>query len=580
MFGVSLLCWTTVAWAHVPVIPDVAPSQAQWSALNSSIGGRLHVGIPLARPCFTLADTAGTTNTTDCAVVRQGWSNSQQFGAYMNTQWGSCQTTSHMCLIHGLNVSDPAPSDPPNVCRQGSVSPFYIDVQGASDVQKAFIFSKKTGIPLVVKNTGHDYKGRSSAPGSLALWTHNLQSASSLCPFFLSYNPSFVPGGCPASHARPGVTMGAGAIISNVVAFAEANNVTLVAGGEKSVGASGGWGGGHGALSNTLGLGVDRVLEFKIVTPTGSYLTANECQNTDLFWALRGGGGGTFGVVLSSTTLASPKLTLKRCTRVAFAAFSRTNTNATRGFYEVLVENSVRWAEQGFGGYLEPFQALYVTPNLNSTEAAATMQPLFDYVKSLAPNDTGVQILSLEMPSYGAFYQAFLAGSGAPTTATVCNAVIASRLIPAANFADAAGRAALVDALMQTLAHVTFDLSLIATTPYNVPDDGSTSVTEAWRTAVWHAVAEGGWDGAAPVDEETAAYTGISAAADFLRAITPDGAYQNEADVHEPNHAVSFWGTHYPRLLQIKKKYDPDNLLTCWHCVGYNPNTPRFSCYV
>ncbi|KAJ6595724.1 FAD-binding domain-containing protein [Mycena vulgaris] len=567
----SILYWAAAVLAHPhgPGIRDV--TSAQWSALNASIGGRLHVGIPLARPCFALANTAGTIDPAECAAVREGWTNSlflvEEFGAYMNTQWGSCQATSQSCLIHGLNVTDPAPSAPPNTCQQGSVSPFYIDVQGPADVQKAFAFSKKTGVPLVVKNTGHDYKGRSSAPGSLALWTHNLQS--------LSYNASFVPAGCPASDAKPGVTMGAGSIINNVVAFAEANNITLVAGAETSVGASGGWvmGGGHGALSNTLGLGVDRVLEFKIVTPKGLFLTANACQNSDLFWALRGGGGGTFGVVMESTTLASPKLTLQ----VAFAAFSRTNTNATRGFYEVLVENSVRWAEQGFGGYLEPFQALYVTPKLNSTEAAATMQPLFDYVTSLAPTDPGVQILSLEMPSYGAFYQTFIAGSGAPVGE---NAVLGSRLIPAANFADAAGRAALVDALLQTLAQVTFDLTLIATTPYNVPDDGSTSVTAAWRTAVWHAIAEGGWDGAAPLDQEQAAYTGISNAADFLRAITPDAAYQNEADVHEPNHEVSFWGTHYPRLLQIKKKYDPDNLLMCWHCVGYDPTSPRFSCYV
>lgn len=76
---------------------------------------------------------------------------------------------------------------------------------------------------------------------------------------------------------------------------------------------------------------------------------------------------------------------------------------------------------------------------------------------------------------------------------------------------------------------MTFDLTLIATTPFNVPDDGSTSVTPAWRTAVWHAVAEGGWDGAMPVDQEEAAYTGITSAADFLRAITPDGAYQVSA---------------------------------------------------
>ncbi|KAJ7728408.1 FAD-binding domain-containing protein [Mycena maculata] len=569
MFLASVFYWAAIALAH----SQIRNAPAQWAALNNSIGGRLNVGIPLARPCFALADTAGSINATECAAVRAGWTNSlflvEQFGAYMNTQWSSCQATStpETCLIFGLNVSDPTPSDPPNVCQQGSVPLFYIDVQDASDVQTAFAFSKENGVPLVVKNTGHDYIGRSSAPGSLALWTHKLQS--------LSYDASFVPDGCPASYAKPGVTIGAGAIVNDVVAFAEANNITLVAGAETSVGPSGGWvmGGGHGALANTLGLGVDRVLEFKVVTPTGSFLTANECQNSDLFWALRGGGGGTFGVVLESTALASPKLTLQ----VAFAAFSRTNTNATRGFYEVLVEHSVTWAEQGFGGYIEPNQALYVTPKLNSTEAAATMQPLFDYVTSLAPNDNGVEILSTEVPSYGVFYETFIAGSGAPVGE---NAVLGSRLIPAANFGNAMSRAALVDALMQTLAHVTFDLSLIATTPYNVPDDGSTSVTEAWRTAIWHAIAEGGWDGPAPLAEEKATYTNISNAADYLRAITPDAAYQNEADVHEPNHEVSFWGTHYPRLLEIKQKYDPDNLLTCWHCVGYDPQSPRFSCYV
>lgn len=63
-------------------------------------------------------------------------------------------------------------------------------------------------------------------------------------------------------------------------------------------------------MSPALGLGVDRVLEFKIVTPDGAYRTVNRCQNTDLFWALRGGGGGTFGVVLESTFIVSPQVTV------------------------------------------------------------------------------------------------------------------------------------------------------------------------------------------------------------------------------------------------------------------------------
>lgn len=70
-------------------------------------------------------------------------------------------------------------------------------------------------------------------------------------------------------------------------------------------------GGGHSVLSPVYGLGVDRVLQYKIVTPDGQLRTANECQNSDLFWALRGGGGGTFGVVLEATHKAEKQLTIQ-----------------------------------------------------------------------------------------------------------------------------------------------------------------------------------------------------------------------------------------------------------------------------
>ena len=64
-------------------------------------------------------------------------------------------------------------------------------------------------------------------------------------------------------------------------------------------------------MSPALGLGVDRVLQFKIVTPDGKYRTVNQCQNQDLFFALRGGGGGTFGVVLETSHVASPRVTVQ-----------------------------------------------------------------------------------------------------------------------------------------------------------------------------------------------------------------------------------------------------------------------------
>jgi FAD/FMN-containing dehydrogenase len=69
------------------------------------------------------------------------------------------------------------------------------------------------------------------------------------------------------------------------------------------VGVAGGWvqGGGHSPFSPLYGLAVDNVLEFKVVTADGNLIVVNDVVNQDLFWALRGGGGGTWGVVVEAT---------------------------------------------------------------------------------------------------------------------------------------------------------------------------------------------------------------------------------------------------------------------------------------
>lgn len=64
-------------------------------------------------------------------------------------------------------------------------------------------------------------------------------------------------------------------------------------------------------LSPVFGLGVDRVLQFSLITPDGEFRIANACQNDDLFWALRGGGGGTFGVVLEVSYKAERRFPLQ-----------------------------------------------------------------------------------------------------------------------------------------------------------------------------------------------------------------------------------------------------------------------------
>lgn len=85
--------------------------------------------------------------------------------------------------------------------------------------------------------------------------------------------------------------------------FTIAQNATVLVGASSTIAVSGGWvlGAGQSVLSSVFGLGINRVVQFTLVTSDGRVRIANECQNKDLFWALRGGGGVTFGVILNST---------------------------------------------------------------------------------------------------------------------------------------------------------------------------------------------------------------------------------------------------------------------------------------
>jgi FAD/FMN-containing dehydrogenase len=68
----------------------------------------------------------------------------------------------------------------------------------------------------------------------------------------------------------------------------------------------------HGPFSSKYGLPADHFLEFNVVTADGNLRIANDAVNQDLFWALRGGGGGTFGIVVEATVHAfpTPKITV------------------------------------------------------------------------------------------------------------------------------------------------------------------------------------------------------------------------------------------------------------------------------
>jgi hypothetical protein len=129
-------------------------------------------------------------------------------------------------------------------------------------------------------------------------------------------------------------------------------------------------------------------------------------------------------------------------------------------------------------------------------------------------------------------------------------------------------------------------IEILAVTPYSyTPFPGETfsdsALSPAWRNSTWHIVVGQGFANDADTATIQKAFTTANEAGNILRSLAPDsGAYQNEADVFEPDASDSFWGqANYQRLLRIKKSLDPSNVLTCWGCIGFQQTDPRYSCY-
>ncbi|WP_107501520.1 FAD-binding oxidoreductase, partial [Streptomyces viridosporus] len=149
--------------------------------------------------------------------------------------------------------------------------------------------ARARAVPVAIRNGGHSYAGWSSGDGRLIVDVSALDTV----------------------RASAGTAVvGAGAKLIDVYRALAAKGVTVPGGSCPTVGISGlTLGGGHGVVSRAYGLTCDSLTGATLVTADGTQLIADATENADLFWALRGAGNGTFGVVteLRFTTHPAPR---------------------------------------------------------------------------------------------------------------------------------------------------------------------------------------------------------------------------------------------------------------------------------
>jgi FAD/FMN-containing dehydrogenase len=174
-------------------------------------------------------------------------------------------------------------------------SVYAVAARKTAHVVAAVNFAREKNLRLVVKGGGHSYLGTSNAADSLLIWTRAMNE--------ITVHDAFVAQGCANQAPQPAVTVGAGAVWMHAYEAVTTGAGRYVQGGGcGTVGVAGlVQGGGFGSYSKQFGGAGASLLEAEIVTADGVARIANACSEPDLFWALKGGGAGSFGVVTRLT---------------------------------------------------------------------------------------------------------------------------------------------------------------------------------------------------------------------------------------------------------------------------------------
>ncbi|GIK03828.1 hypothetical protein Aspvir_007903 [Aspergillus viridinutans] len=539
----------------------------KWNALNRSIDGTLVAVQPVAAPCHI------NPNSTACQEVTAQWSNSvwraAQPGAVQWENWAAWPEHNESCYV------EIAPYVP---CKQGRISLYSAVVQNTRHIQEAVRFAKRHTIRLAIKNSGHDFLGRSAAPNSLQILTNRMKG--------LRLVDDFVPKGAPKHKGEgPAVTLDAGISLQEMYAALGKQNRTVVGGSAHTVGLTGGYiqGGGHSFLSPWKGMASDNALEFSVVTAAGDLVTANAHQNSDLFWALRGGGGGTFGIVTQVTVRTFEEIPLVITSmNITTAAGDPAFWNAVADFHAALPAVT----DARGGGYYfmvpnlpwENNQAISVLSFMlfhanisDTTEIGQVYEPLLKKLNATAGVYT--QYRSFPMPSvHEAITELLLVGDSDGTGSI---ALLFSRLFSRDLLTSKDGPARLASAMSKLRYTPGEAVSGMVVGGGAVADNAGkvdNAVSPAWREAVVHVVYTRSWSPNATLAEQQAVIKNVTdVELPLLQGVEGAdkmGAYVNEAFAYEPHFQESFWGRNYPRLYRSKQKWDPAGLFIARRMVG------------
>jgi FAD binding domain/Berberine and berberine like len=540
------------------------PSTSAWDKLNKAVNGNL---IPLKNP-FTGEETSLFKNLRNPYFIN-----------------------GDPALTQSLGWLDAWQSHP---------SVYAVAAQTTSDVVEAVNFARENRLRLVVKGGGHSYLGNSNAPDSLLIWTKHMHS--------IQVQEQFIPTGCESIQAaQPAVIVEAGAIWGQVYNEVTTKNGRYVQGGGCITVGVGGLiqGGGFGSFSKYYGLAAAALLEAEVVLADGSVQIVNACKNPDLFWALKGGGGGSFGVVTKFV------LRTRELPEFFGAAVGRIKANSDDD-YKKLIEKIIlqyrdklfnpEWGEQIRFHSDRSISMNMLFHGLTKNQAQAAWQDFENWTKENASLYTWVEPFGIfTLPARHMWNPAFLRKFASDIIGTDDQPGAPPENIYWKGDGEQSGQfihgyhsgwlsqdllkeeniIQLTNALFETSRLWSFSLhfnkGLAGTRPEEKEAASNTSINPSVLDAFALFILAGeegpamvGVTGHEPnLSEARNESRSMRAAAEHLKKMVPvKGSYVNETDYFEEDWQESFWGSNYKKLLSVKHICDPDGLFFVHHGVG------------
>jgi FAD/FMN-containing dehydrogenase len=415
-----------------------------------------------------------------------------------------------------------------------------VNVLDAGDVRTCLAFARDQGVAFRVRGGGHNFAGYSAGPGLVIDLT--LLDSLTLDP---SAGEVTVGGGCPQGELA---TLLAG------------TGWHLPLGDWPSVGVGGFMqGGGYGLTSRSLGLNLDHVIDIEVMLADGRVVTASATRNADLWWAVRGGTGNMFGVVLqvryrllrvpehAERELVWPLASAGDRARAAGvllaiqAGFMRGEANPHTGITCMAV-HGLSGADPAMVG---PWLVVGIDHLGTEAEMNAALAPLL--------------ALPGRVPDFD--YAALNRGIAIPPLQRVSRYV--SRDLTQAEFRAMLDFYATAPNRLDTL----YVQALGG--PMNAIARGSSAFIH--RDAAFLAYLDVFWR------SEAEREAGLAWQRAWCAAMAPvwnGHCYQNFADPTLSDYRAAYWGEAFPALLATKRKYDPDSLFRFPQMLRARPGDP------